>query len=172
VSPSKSDAPGSKTDATSNAISSFGSSDQAQCLTTELFGGPSKKSPGSETKTRNLTMKKTFPAVLLSVALLSACSKTATTDEKTAGGGHPTAGATTVAAADSSGVPECDDYVAKIKACIKDKIPAAQQGMMEQSLNQAKAGWATVSDKSQLAKSCKMMTDQAKAAYKSVGCDF
>lgn len=124
-------------------------------------------------------MKK-ISAVIATLALLSACSGAPKADEKTATGAEPTASATKasdVKVADAkggttSGVAECDDYVSKIQACMNDKMPAAQRGAMEQSLNQAKAQWATISDKAALAQSCKTMTESAKAAYKAVGCDF
>lgn len=71
-----------------------------------------------------------------------------------------------------TGVPECDQYLEKIYACISDKVPEAQRDMMKQGIEQSKAGWAAITDKSALAAQCKTAMDQAKAAYGAMGCTF
>ncbi|MEL1265268.1 hypothetical protein [Pseudoxanthomonas putridarboris] len=82
----------------------------------------------------------------------------------------PSAGTDTVNA--STGVAECDQYLEKIYACISDKVPEAQRDMMKQGIEQSKASWAAVTDKSALAAQCKTAMDQAKAGYAAMGCSF
>ncbi|KRA41895.1 hypothetical protein [Pseudoxanthomonas sp. Root630] len=84
--------------------------------------------------------------------------------------------ATAIAASDTvnagTGVAECDQYLEKVYACISDKVPEAQRDMMKQGIEQSKAGWAAVTDKSALAAQCKTAMDQAKTAYAAMGCSF
>lgn len=71
-----------------------------------------------------------------------------------------------------TGVAECDQYLEKVYACISDKVPEAQRDMMKQGIEQSKAGWAAIADKSALAAQCKTAMDQAKASYGAMGCSF
>ena len=72
----------------------------------------------------------------------------------------------------NTGVPECDDYLNKVYACISDKVPEAQRDMMKQGIEQSKAGWAAITDKSALAAQCTTAMDQAKASFGAMGCTF
>ena len=71
-----------------------------------------------------------------------------------------------------TGVPECDQYLEKVYACISDKVPEAQREMMKQGIEQSKAGWSALTDKTALAAQCKTAMDQAKTAYAAMGCAF
>ncbi|WP_334177814.1 hypothetical protein [Pseudoxanthomonas sp.] len=71
-----------------------------------------------------------------------------------------------------TGVPECDQYLEKVYACISDKVPEAQRAMMKQGIEQSKASWSTLTDKTALAAQCKTAMDQAKTAYGAMGCAF
>jgi hypothetical protein len=71
-----------------------------------------------------------------------------------------------------TGVPECDQYLEKVYACISDKVPEAQRAMMKQGIEQSKASWSAVTDKTALAAQCKTAMDQAKTAYAAMGCSF
>ena len=82
----------------------------------------------------------------------------------------PAAAGDTVTA--GTGVPECDAYLEKVYACIADKVPEAQREMMKQGIEQSKAGWAALTDKTALAAQCKTAMDQAKTAYAAMGCSF
>lgn len=72
----------------------------------------------------------------------------------------------------STGVPECDTYLEKVYACISDKVPEAQRDMMKQSIDQSKAGWSSVTDKTALAAQCKTAMEQAKTSFGAMGCTF
>ncbi|WP_313927469.1 hypothetical protein [Pseudoxanthomonas sp.] len=80
--------------------------------------------------------------------------------------------ATTDTVEAGTGVPECDQYLEKVYACISDKVPEAQREMMKQGIEQSKAGWAELTDKTALAAQCKTAMDQAKTAYAAMGCSF
>ena len=118
-----------------------------------------------------------------------ACLLTACGENKTADAAATDAAATTEASAPaapaadaaapaadgaqvSTGVPECDEYVNKVMACVRDHIPEAQRAMIEQGINQTRSSWAAVSDKAQLANACRTAMDQAKASYAAMGCSF
>ncbi len=80
--------------------------------------------------------------------------------------------ATTDTVEAGTGVPECDQYLEKVYTCISDKVPEAQREMMKQGIEQSKAGWAALTDKTALAAQCKTAMDQAKTAYAAMGCSF
>ena len=57
---------------------------------------------------------------------------------------------------------ECDTYVTKVDACVKSLGANNQMaGTFKQSMEQARAGWANMQDKTALANACK----QADAAF-------
>jgi hypothetical protein len=108
--------------------------------------------------------------------MLSACGSK---DEAAAGGEEKTATAeaggeatAAPAAAGGTGVPECDQMYAKVEACLKDKVPAAQRGPMDAAFKQSKEQLAAVTDKAQMATMCKTQMEQAKTAYKAMGCEM
>ena len=80
--------------------------------------------------------------------------------------------ATTDTVEAGTGVPECDQYLEKVYACISDKVPEAQRDMMKQGIEQSKSSWAAVTDKAALAAQCKTAMDQAKASFGAMGCTF
>lgn len=85
----------------------------------------------------------------------------------------PAAEATPAAVANAStGVPECDTYLEKVYACISDKVPEAQREAMKQGIEQSKAGWSSITDKTALAAQCKTAIEQAKTSFGAMGCTF
>lgn len=110
----------------------------------------------------------TFGIAALALALAGCGSKEEGGEAAKAEGGEVAA----AAGESTSGVAECDEYLTKVMACINDKIPEAQRAAVKQGIDASKAGWAAVSDKAALAKTCKMAMDQAKAAYTAMGCSF
>ena len=71
-----------------------------------------------------------------------------------------------------TGVAECDQYLEKVYACISGKVQEAQREMMKQGIEQSKAGWSALTDKTALAAQCKTAMDQARTAYAAMGCTF
>jgi predicted lipid-binding transport protein (Tim44 family) len=82
------------------------------------------------------------------------------------------AAAEPAATADSTGVAECDEYLEKVLACYEQHIPAGQREAMVSGLDQVKAGWAQIEDKSALAEACKQAMDAAKQQFGAMGCSF
>ena len=84
--------------------------------------------------------------------------------------------ATTAASGDKIGVPECDDYIAKVEACLKGKVPEASKGALQTALDTNRKAWrdaaANPQTKAALAQGCKTATETAKTAWKAYGCDF
>ena len=119
----------------------------------------------------------------LTTLALSACKPaddTATTADAPAVEAPAASGDVATAPADvatdtveaGTGVAECDQYLEKVYACISDKVPEAQREMMKQGIEQSKAGWSALTDKTALAAQCKTAMDQAKTAYAAMGCTF
>jgi len=87
----------------------------------------------------------------------------------------PADGAAPAAAPTASvGVPECDDYLTKVKACLTDKVPAEQRAGLEGALEQSRTAWtqaaSTPQGKAALASACKTALEQSKAQYSAMGC--
>lgn len=76
----------------------------------------------------------------------------------------------------SIGVPECDDYLTKVNACLTDKVPEAQRGAFQSSLDQTRSAWAqaasTPQGKTAIAAACKSALEQSKAQYAAFGCSM
>lgn len=75
------------------------------------------------------------------------------------------------------GVASCDAFFATYEACIKDKIPAANQDMARSGMAQARAGLKSLADNPQtkpsVAAACDKMAAQMKAAaVAAYGCAF
>ncbi|MEI2428981.1 MULTISPECIES: hypothetical protein [Lysobacter] len=74
----------------------------------------------------------------------------------------------------SVGVPECDDYLTKVQACLTDKVPAEQRAGLEGALEQSRTAWtqaaSTPQGKAALASACKTALEQSKAQYSAMGC--
>lgn len=79
-----------------------------------------------------------------------------------------------VAAADSVGIPECDDYLSKVNTCLADKVPADQRAMFQTGLDSSRTAWkqaaANPASKAALASTCKTALDQMKTALGAYGC--
>jgi hypothetical protein len=87
----------------------------------------------------------------------------ATGDQAAAGGG-------------SSGLPECDEYVAAMDKYLQcDKIPQATRDAAKQGMDAMKAGWADMGSlpddvKKQAADGCKQAVDALKQGATALGC--
>jgi hypothetical protein len=81
------------------------------------------------------------------------------------------------AAAGSTGIPECDAYVATMDKYAKcDKIPADAKKAMVDAFEQGKQGWAALANapaetKTAAAGGCKTADDAAKQALTQLGCN-
>jgi hypothetical protein len=88
----------------------------------------------------------------------------------------PAADPAAAPAADSSGIPECDEYLAtaaKFAAC--DKLPAEAKDAQLKGVEAAKSSWAALKDapadaKKAAADSCKASNDGLKQAWTAAGC--
>ncbi len=122
---------------------------------------------------------KILAVAAFAVLSLAACKKAETPADPAAPAApaaNATAEVTPAATTDtvnaSTGVPECDQYLEKVYACISDKVPEAQRDMMKQGIEQSKNAWKGISDKSALAAQCKTAMDQAKTSFGAMGCTF
>ena len=118
-----------------------------------------------------------FAAVLFATLALSACSKEKKEETSTTTTTTTTTTADTKPAADGlTGVPECDDYIAKYEKCIGDKVPEMARSAMKDAFAKTRDAWktaaATPEGKSTLAMACKTAMEQAKTALSAYGCEM
>ena len=118
-----------------------------------------------------------FAVVLFATLALGACSKekkeetstTTTTTTTTTADVKPAEGGAT-------GVPECDDYIAKYEKCISDKVPEMARSAMKDAFAKTRDAWKTAAStpegKSTLAMACKTASEQAKTALSAYGCEM
>ena len=85
------------------------------------------------------------------------------------------ASTTTASTGEKIGVPECDEYITKVEACLA-KVPPAGQAAVKSSMDTMRTAWkqaaATPQGKAGLAAGCKAALDQAKTSYASYGCSW
>ncbi|MDQ3745792.1 MAG: hypothetical protein M3444_15555 [Acidobacteriota bacterium] len=135
-----------------------------------------------------MTNKTLFPlalCLLLGLLLLAcgggASDNAANSSNAAAGNGNKAATntaantSTTSTSGDKIGVPECDEYIAKVEACLA-KVPAAGQPAVKTSLDAMRKSWrdaaATPQGKAGLAAGCKQALETAKSTYSSYGCSW
>ena len=102
-------------------------------------------------------------------------SPATTTTSTTSSPATTTSSPATTASGDKVGVPECDEYLTKMEACLS-KLPAVAKDQYEKSFEQTRTAWrnaaSTPQGKASLAQACKAMTDQMKTSMKSYNCEF
>ena len=135
-----------------------------------------------------MTSKTIFPlalCLLVGLVLLAcgggASDNAANTSNAAAGNTNKAATANTSNTSTAStsgekiGVPECDEYIAKVEACLA-KVPAAGQPAVKSSLDAMRKSWrdaaATPQGKAGLAVGCKQALETAKTTYSSYGCSW
>lgn len=138
--------------------------------------------------------KRTYATLILCLACMSALVACAGADNTNGTNTNVTnananrAAATPVSAAtpaatvsatttgDKIGVAECDDYLAKVDACVNGKVPEAARAQFKTSMDQTRASWRSLAANPQtrasLAAACKTATESAAATYKAYGCTF
>jgi hypothetical protein len=81
-----------------------------------------------------------------------------------------------MAAADTIGVPECDNYVKKYMECVGSKVPEVARGQFKTAFDATVASWkqiaATPEGKTGLAAACSQATTAASQAMTAYGCTF
>jgi hypothetical protein len=108
-------------------------------------------------------------AVLLcGVFVFAGCGGSATTT--------PTSTTASTSTGDKIGVPECDEYIEKVEACLNSKVPEAQRGVFKSSFETVRKQWketaANPQAKAGLATGCKQALDIAKQTYSSFSCTW
>jgi hypothetical protein len=100
-----------------------------------------------------------FAAFACSTFAFVACSSTPSTNN---------GNAVVAGSGDKVGVAECDEYIAKLEACMSS-APEASRGMIKTNLDTMRKQWkdaaATPQGKSGLAVGCKTALDTAKQSY-------
>jgi hypothetical protein len=78
--------------------------------------------------------------------------------------------------ASTIGVPECDDYLTKVEACIAGHVPEDARAMQRQSMDQMRDQWRQAASnptaKAGLAAGCKAALDAARSSFSSYGCEW
>jgi hypothetical protein len=128
-------------------------------------------------------LRRTLPILcILSSILLFACAKNPTVAPPTNRDDGPTIKAAgtppaTTASTGKIGVPECDEYLAKVDACVKaSKLPEVAKATYTSSMEANRKAWlqaaSTPEGKASLAAACKKATDDARTSMKSLNCTF
>ncbi len=116
--------------------------------------------------------------VLFAAFGLAACDRTETpaTTSTTASTPAPKASASATPAGTTTGVAECDEYLAKYEACLAAKVPAEAHAMLKQSLASTRDMWAqtlAAGGKDALKSSCEMARNASRPSMQAYGCtDF
>jgi hypothetical protein len=83
---------------------------------------------------------------------------------------------TAPAGGNTIGVPECDDYLSKVEACIANNVPEDARAMQRQSMDQMRDQWrqaaANPTAKAGLAAGCKAALDAARSSFATYGCEW
>lgn len=94
----------------------------------------------------------------------------------TAPAAEPAGGSTMMAAADTIGVPECDNYIKKYMECVGSKVPDVARAQYKTSFDAVVASWkqiaSTPDGKAGLATACSQATAAAAQAMTAYGCAF
>lgn len=118
---------------------------------------------------------------VLSALLMFACAKQGMPPTNDAGPAAAKPAATqsapsTTASTGKIGVPECDDYLAKVDACVSTKVPEAARAQYKAAMETNRKAWqqaaSTPQGKAGLAAACKQATEAARTAYKTYNCTF
>ncbi len=79
-------------------------------------------------------------------------------------------------AAGEFGVPECDSYMRKYKACLDSKVPENVKAMLQSTFDQTAAAWrqaaATPQGKAGLATGCVQAESMARQSMSAYGCTW
>ncbi len=137
-------------------------------LTTFLIGcGAPAANNTAINATNNSTMAKPTPAATSTTNSVSNDTNKAAMDDKD--------GKDDVAA-DKVGVAECDDYIAKVNACLSSKVPEAARAAFKSSMDSTVKGWkaaaSTPQGKAGLAAGCKQATESMKASLSTYNCTW
>lgn len=129
-----------------------------------------------------MNLKLTSALMLSAVTLACSSEKAPSPAPPTPAGaatvGAPAAGTTMsrAAASDTIGVPECDEYITKYEACVRDHVPSAQKPMVEQALAQYRTTWrsaaAQPAARASLAGACQQALTTARASMTAYGCQW
>jgi len=116
------------------------------------------------------------------IIVLIGCSKTENTNSNTTTANANKAAtttappATTAAAGEKIGVPECDEFIAAYDACVSSKVPETARAQYKTAIAQWRSSWrklaANPNTKATLAAACKQSAESARASMKSYGCTF
>lgn len=122
--------------------------------------------------------------VICAIVLIG-CAKTQTVNNSNSTTGNSNkaataaaspAKATTAAAGEKIGVPECDDFIAAYDACVSSKVPETARAQYKTAIEQWRSSWrklaANPNTKATLAAACKQSAESARASMKSYGCTF
>jgi hypothetical protein len=109
--------------------------------------------------------------VMCAIALLAACSSG--TDDPTEAPAAAEPAAPAPPRVESIGVPECDDYIARMRACLA-RLPAGSRAAASDSFDSAVAGWGEMADHARagLPAACSAAARAARTAYEQHGCRF
>jgi len=86
----------------------------------------------------------------------------------------------TAFAAESIGIPACDNFLAKYQACVTNKVPADKKAMMQSGVDGMRKGWIelrTLVERDEIEREdveeiCRQAPAQMKQTFESFGCSL
>ncbi|HLN08865.1 MAG TPA: hypothetical protein VK281_07900 [Xanthobacteraceae bacterium] len=79
-------------------------------------------------------------------------------------------------AADTIGIPACDDFLAKYEICMNQKASAAQQSAFKTQVDETRKTWSDLAKdpgtRPALEASCRQTAEQIKKSLRALGCAF
>jgi len=114
---------------------------------------------------------RTLATALVVVSALMACKKFK--GESSEEGASST---TSAASGDSTGVPECDEYLTKYQACVDDKLPEPARPGTTEAIKKIRETYKTAASnpvsKAGLAQGCKQALETTKQAMAQYNCTW
>lgn len=114
---------------------------------------------------RSSRLTTSFTALLVVVALL-ACKKSKSEEGSTA----------SAASGESTGVPECDEYLAKYEKCVDEKVPAVAKPGIKEAIGKMRTTYKTSASnpvaKAGLGQGCKQALETTKQAMAQYNCTW
>lgn len=84
--------------------------------------------------------------------------------------------ATVAASGDKIGVTECDTFIERYEACVRDKVPEVARAQFNSTLAQWRKSWrdlaANPQTRATLAQACKTQIEAARQSMKAYNCTF
>lgn len=117
---------------------------------------------------------RTLACLLLTAAVLAACSESEPPAASTASA--PTSAAAAPTAAAVTGIADCDQFLSAYEQCVSEKVPEQARAQMKTGIEQWKSAWRDMANnaatKDALPQICQQARASSKPALDAYGCSL